>query len=637
MSTETTEKMVHCVACNASFEVSRSPMKPYKVTQYGILCNECYAEQCATVCMEFGCGSLHYGGYDGIQAAIEEMRKANRLWNSLVEIDNFSRLEYRRLTGDPVLDAKIEPLEAELEAINASTQNQKLIEKKRTVKLAPATAARKKAVLAELKTLRAERKTLVSAMAVSNAKSIGTLRTDTDAKIKAASEASGLLWTSRNPLLVKFKTASSKAKKESVMLKFHRFDGTGSLNVPFTNGVTLAELNREEEAGNLQIAATKMTEHPKEKRYKVRFIVQRVEGLPVWLTLPVVFHRPIPTDAVIRNACVVLTRVAGKPVFKLVLTIRTAKAKATVNTSAVGIDLGWRKTHSGIRVAYCVDSEGTSTELRLPVGVMQQFRQLDRLQGIIGDNFNAIKAQIASWVKGKELPEPLKESLAFVHVWKNPGKLVRALRVWEQNRVTDDGEVFTAAHAWCWGDSHIPGGAHSHGLTKPSTSDNGHFHLYQWAENLRDQLLRQRRELYRVFASDLAKRYGTVFMEEFDLREVAKTAETKGTPEKAEYDHEARYQRTKASVSELRQAIRNACASGGVKFALVGAMYTTHDCVNCGDTIKFDAAKAIRTPACPNCGSMFDQDYLAARNVLDRGLLPNGDTVKEQAEALAAG
>lgn len=43
-------------------------------------------------------------------------------------------------------------------------------------------------------------------------------------------------------------------------------------------------------------------------------------------------------------------------------------------------------------------------------------------------------------------------------------------------------------------------------------------HLYEWVGNLRDQVLKRRREIYRVFAAQLAKRYHTVLREDFDLR-----------------------------------------------------------------------------------------------------------------------
>jgi hypothetical protein len=45
--------------------------------------------------------------------------------------------------------------------------------------------------------------------------------------------------------------------------------------------------------------------------------------------------------------------------------------------------------------------------------------------------------------------------------------------------------------------------------------------LHFWWLNLSDQLYRRRRERYRVFAARLAKKYGTIFMEDLNLRSAA--------------------------------------------------------------------------------------------------------------------
>jgi transposase len=143
--------------------------------------------------------------------------------------------------------------------------------------------------------------------------------------------------------------------------------------------------------------------------------------------------------------------------------------------------------------------------------------------------------------------------------------------------------------------------------------------LYLWWVNLNDQLQRKRREQYRVFAAGLGKKYGTIFLEKFDLRTVAEKPE----PEKdVEHDKEARYQRTKAATSVLRSAVENVCLREGLKFDKIDSMRTTHECPVCGSFINFDAARNLMC-RCGSCGGLFDQDYIGAKNVLDRGLHPN--------------
>jgi hypothetical protein len=66
-------------------------------------------------------------------------------------------------------------------------------------------------------------------------------------------------------------------------------------------------------------------------------------------------------------------------------------------------------------------------------------------------------------------------------------------------RFAGDEQAFGALHAWY----------------------NRHVHLWTWQANLRDQLIRRRRELYRCFAADLAERFDCVFLKDIALRRIS--------------------------------------------------------------------------------------------------------------------
>ena len=51
----------------------------------------------------------------------------------------------------------------------------------------------------------------------------------------------------------------------------------------------------------------------------------------------------------------------------------------------------------------------------------------------------------------------------------------------------------------------------------------------------------------------------------------------------------------------------------------IDAKGVTHTCPKCGVFMDFDAAKTIMC-MCEDCGEPFDQDYVAAKNILDRGI-----------------
>jgi hypothetical protein len=611
---------VTCIACDKTFPVKRSPTKGYKITQHGCLCDECYPNFMTTTVLECGCGGEHHGGYDGTELAIDQMRAANRLWNALVEIDRYERSEYRRLTTDPQLEADLKFKEDALEAINTQIQQQKVQERKKKIKVDPALTAAKKALQADRKAIYGKLKLERERMKVVNASALETLKNEVASKIETVTDSKvcGLSWTMIEPLKARFKTASLRAKKDGTMLKFHRFDGTGIITVPFTNGLPISKVYRSDDAGKFQIATGLMSAHPREKRTQVRVAVASDSSKkPIWLTLPVVLHRPIPPNAEIRNITVRRDLIAGKARWKVCITVRTDAPAKTTNTPACALDTGWRKRADGsIRVAYLVDENDYREELLYPAGDMTLFRKLDDLQSIMGDHFNEIRNTLAAWFRtAPGVPQSVVDACSTqgtfsMHQWKSPRRMVHLMRVWEKNRFAGDDAMFDEVMYWYSGPP---------ATMKPDPTWNGHQHLYSWWCNLSDQLKRKRREQYRAFAAKMAKKYGTIFLEDFDLRTVAMTPE----PEKdTEHDKEARYQRTKVATSVLTGAIENVCQREGVKLVKVDASWTTHDCPVCGTHIQFDAATDLMCK-CQDCGTLFDQDYVGARNVLDRGLHPD--------------
>jgi hypothetical protein len=605
--------LVACKSCNKEFERKRSPRKGYKVTTLGVLCDDCYATHILTTVYEYGCGDEFYGGYDGVEFAVDQMRHANFLWNVLVEIDRYNGAEYHRLTTDPALEDELNHKNAALEALNATIQKQKVQERKKKVQIDPEIAAEKKQLQGERKDIYVKLRAQRAKMKSVNQPLIDALNLETEKKIEAATDpkSHGLPWTMVEPIKARFKTASARAQRDRTTLKFHRFDGSGIITAPFTNGLPLGSAYRNDEVGKFQISPGLMTTHPREKRTQCRIAVASATNRkPVWLTLPVIFHRPLPLDSDIRNVTVRRELLAGKAHWKMCITVRIGAVKKATSTLACALDIGWRKRPDGsIRVAYLVDEHNHTEELLLPSGDMDQFRKLDDLKSIMENNFNAIRNTLATGLKAlTDVPQPLRDEFQQIVKWRSPGRLVHAMNIWVDNRFEGDQVLWDAVQHWYHG-----------ARVKPDLHWNGHRHLYLWWVNLNDQLQRKRREQYRVFAAGLARKYGKIFLEEFDLRNVAKTPE----PERdLDHDKEARYQRTKAATSVLRSAIQNVCSREGLTLDKIDSMQTTHECPVCGSYINFDAAKNLMC-RCDSCGGLFDQDYIGAKNVLDRGLHPD--------------
>jgi len=176
---------------------------------------------------------------------------------------------------------------------------------------------------------------------------------------------------------------------------------------------------------------------------------------------------------------------------------------------------------------------------------------------------------------------------------------------WKTCRFNDDQIGFETMEAWRYHD----------------------FHLWAWECNQRKGALRRRKNVYQCFAKQMAERFGTIVIEEFNLRSMArKQAAEKDKPE----NEKARSNRQLASVSELRLALIQAFQRAG-SVVLIPAYNTTRECYVCGIVETFDAEMELRH-TCSN-GHNWDQDENAARNLLTRWsqLCPEKTNAKKEA------
>lgn len=696
MSTNAELKLVVCSVCGREHKSKRNPNKAYKVWKGGSYCDDpdagwtCYQDHVQTRVYKYGAGSAIYGGRDGVELAVDHMRKMNRLWNSLVEIDHFDRTEYRRLTANPILAQTEENLKTQLDRLLAAVQSQKVKQRKRKIQ-DMVLAADIKRVKAELKTTREALKHTRQQMAASNAALIEQLKLATEARIdKAVAEAkaNGLLHTNYNKVLTNFKAASRKARKDGRMLRFHHFDGTGRINIDETNGLVVEEayINAHDKQtgapyqdtnkGNFLIGAARplttktgiiKNNYATRRGNEIRDVRIRVTsgamGVPVWLTIPTVFHRQLPEGSTIQNATVKLEKVGDKQRFNTNITVRVPKPASRFadveqdgNQAAVAIDIGWRKVKGGIRIAYWADTSGQHGEWVLPDSTFSdQFEKMRDLQSIMKRRFNGIRDLLTPWLKmAQNVPDVVKQACSTfdkdtgvftfsLHQWLSAQRMVHLLNVWEKNRFTGDYQMFQELRHWYYGDNNSRA-AHkawkgqetwskarnTRYASKPDLY-NGHKHLWLWEQHLSDQLQARRLDVYRCLAKSLATKYRQVFVEEFDLRAVAK----KKSVESALVAHNplrdvtgqqedvSRRNRVIASVSTLRNAIENLCGREGLQLVQLDAAFTTKNCSVCGGMQRFNAAEQlVRSCDCdPNVPHYWDQDWNAARNVLDRGLM----------------
>jgi len=419
---------------------------------------------------------------------------------------------------------------------------------------------------------------------------------------KEAQHQSGLYWCNYDDVIASYQIARQKAMKSGGELKFRRWDGAGKIFVRWQYGLPVSKLFDCKDT-KLQIEPVPEAAWYSEKRSERRKLAQTIVRIraasekrqPVWLELPMVMHRPLPENGIIRNAAAIRERVGDSYRYKLVITVAFEPARRKpAGRGAVGIDVGWRRVQGGLRVAYWKDESGEGGTLALPDRLTSQFEKVNDLKSIRDQHFDDARAVLGAWLADKSLPDWLKEDTATLAQWRGKMRLAKLVEKWRENRFSGDQEIFAYLDEW----------------------EKRDKHLWGWEANLRDRIGRHRREVYRIFAAEITRKYERVFLEDFDLRQVSRKKKAEaGTKGSTLADHN----RTIASVSTLRLAIENACRREGVTAIRVPSAHSTTECHACGHVEKFDAAGHIfRT--CPKCKEIWDQDENAAINILRRGL-----------------
>jgi hypothetical protein len=544
---------------------------------------------------EYGCGREAIRGLD---TAIEQMRRRNDLWNRMVEIDNDIRTKIDAIlyAGAPeeelqLLRAKIRELSSQLRRFRAGQASPNADGEQTRLEIRSAIAAARGS-LAEVKRARKE-----------NAKRGRMLlrRLDAErlAKLREAHDSAGLYWGNWTAIRGQYDVARARAMRTGARLRTQPWDGTGTVTVYFSRGLETAAVFGGN--GRLQIdpvakeAWTSPSRAVRRRlaRTRVRMrISANADGSPVWLEFPMVMHRPLPERGIIRWASIVREKVGLSWRHRLLLTVREPSPPEKPRLDkTVGVDAGWRVVADGLRVAYWCGSDNTHGALVLPQKDLAAFKQFDSLQAAITGAHAAARSVFRSYIETRAVPDRWKALAMSAASSASPSALAAFFEAWTTTRFAGDDEAFAPLHAWY----------------------KRHVHLWTWQANLRDQLIRRRRELYRCFAAELAERFDCVFLRGIGLRRLsARSLEAQNAipPQ--------RQHRFIASLSVLFRILQHTCEKHGVTVMRIKADQATMRCHACGALDPWDPATEL-VHTCSACGLTWDQDYNAARRVLAEG------------------
>lgn len=552
--------------------------------------------------------------------ALVEMQRRRKLWNDLVALER----EYRGKVAAAVREW--EDAHPELRELNAAILDreirlndlrEEIKERRRLARSGRAEVAKlqeqAKALVEELRAMRQHRKALRGAFDRSELRKMLTaLDAECITRANELARNSGLYWPNYGEVLDAWQVARRKSRASGNTLHYHDSKNREKVTVRYQYGLPVSEALACRDT-RLQIepvpeeAFTSPCRGLRRKlaRTRIRIRVGSDESRrPVWLELPMVMHRPLPPNGKIRTASILREKIADTWRWKAVITVHEANSVCQATNidrsiRAVGVDVGWRVLERGLRVAYWYDTDGNHGELIIPEETLHEFRRLRDLQSIRQQNFNETCEWLTKWCGVNALPEWF--NIASVRF---PRQLAVLFKRWNESRFDGDEEAFDRLADWHRKD----------------------LHLWRWQEHLRDQILRRRREQYRIFAASLARNYDAVAIEDLDMPGMIRKPDPEnGTLGSLPED----WYRQVASLYSLREAIKNACTRDKVMVLEVPPEMTTLRCHVCGHEERFDAACQIRH-TCSNCGALWDQDYNAARNILERGLSQIAATCEQE-------
>lgn len=567
----------------------------------------------------------------GAEVVNEQILLAHRYRNTLTEIERERRAAVRAiLAAHPdteALAATVTTLAAELDAGRVGIRSRRQVARGRAESAGDRAQVRDLAERLRLarSALKAAKSQVASDPTVQDA--LRAVNDRAAERVREHRAACGVHWGTY--LLVE--DAADRARKERMDPEFRRWsdvagwidatEGAGSVGVQIQGGMTVDEVHSGDNT-RLQIDAVPPEAYERGgrrlQRTRLRIRVGSEGRAPIWAEWPMVLHRPLPEGARIKQATVQRRRKdCRRWTWSVVIALEMPEdlARHKSPSGRVAVNLGWRQRgERGLRVAYAVDDAGSERELLLPRETGERIDKASAIGGVRAENRNAMIPRLATWLADRELPEWAMIATARIVTWTSFARLHRLAHHWRVNRWDGDAAGYEILEAWRYRDEHLD----------------------RYMSGMRDGALLARREIYRRWAASLAGQYETLVIDTTDYRDMQRTPQPES--ERVEYAAVKERQR-RASPSELRLTLVGAFSRTGRRVAKVPAVGITATCHGCGHVDTWDHA-AMLLHTCSACGSTWDQDANAARNLLERERLrseqpsdadrADGDAVKRR-------
>lgn len=489
----------------------------------------------------------------GMEAAQAEQQRARALWDRLVDIDEQARRAEtdQARADDPELGLLIDRIIAVKAELTPLYEGRAKVRQRERRKVPTQYDERITELDKQRREIRTQIWAALKAWRKSHPEKVKAIEAERRKLVVEARQNSGMYWGNYNRVLDDYDRSRSRGHKTGRMPRRSdpdRDDGCLTVQIQRTISGLGAAPNEilEGRFAALMMAPVDPRAHdpktPRGERGRAcrTTVAMRVDAEGATITLPLVLHRPLPSDCRVKRAQLTWRRVGQRLEWHLALTLTKPASNKPHGAPGThcGLDLGWRKLITdAVRVGYLVGSDGLTRSIE----------------------------QSAEWHAGMTRVETLRSRI-------------------------DDMEL-----------------------------DGVRSREAREMTGLRGRLLRQRRELYRLLAREIAMRYEWIAIDDNDLSELARSDKSV-----------AGGLRVRAALSEFVRELDHQCAKHGAKLLRTTGP-TTMRCHACGaHNEPTDRTDMIWR--CASCGIMWDQDENAARNLLLFAIANARGDVKKETE-----